>query len=164
MTVQTGDLLPQATFLQMGDGGVATVDSQNLFQGRRVALFGLPGAYTGTCSTLHVPSFIRVAPALRDKGIDAIVCISVNDPYVMKQWAADTGGSDAGITFLADAEGAFTKAIGMEFTAQATGLIGRCRRFSALVEDGRVTILNIEPKGGQCNLTAGETLREQIGA
>lgn len=162
MTIQKGDLLPQATFMKMGDKGAEAVDSQSLFAGRRVALFGLPGAYTGTCSTLHVPSFMRVAPALRDHGVDEIICVSVNDPFVMKAWGEASGGSAAGITFLADPEAAFTRAIGLEFSAPVVGLYNRCQRFSALVQDGRVALLNLEPTGGQCNLTAGETLLEQI--
>lgn len=162
MTIEIGTPLPAATFLKVGESDVETVASAALFGGRTVAFFGLPGAYTGTCSTLHVPSFMRVAPALRAKGVDEIVCMAVNDPFVMKIWGDTTGGIAAGITFLADAESAFTKAIGLQFTVQATGLINRCKRFSALVVDGVVTQLNIEEERGVCNLTAGETLLDQI--
>lgn len=162
MTLQIGDILPRATFLKMGEKGPETVDSNEIFAGQRVALFGLPGAYTGTCSTLHVPSFMRVAPALRAKGVESIICVSVNDPFVMKAWGESTGAEAAGLTFLADAEGAFTKAIGLDFTAQPAGLIGRSQRFSALIDDGKVTLLNVEPQAGQCNVSAGETLLDQI--
>lgn len=164
MTLQTGETLPEAIFLQIGADGPEPVASADVFNGRRVALFGLPGAFTSTCSTLHVPSFIRVAPALREQGVDAIVCVSVNDPYVMKAWGDASGGNASGLTFLADADGAFTKAIGLEFTVPPKGLLGRCKRFSALVENGVVKIMNLEPAGGECNMTAGETLLEQLSA
>ncbi|UPH72332.1 peroxiredoxin [Abyssibius alkaniclasticus] len=164
MTIQPGDKLPSATFLQIGAAGPEPVASADVFKGKRVALFGLPGAYTGTCSTLHVPSFMRVAPALRDAGVDAIVCVSVNDPFVMKAWGEATGGADAGLTFLADADGGFIKSIGLDFTAPPSGLIGRSQRFAALVDDGEVKILNVEPSAGECNLSAGETLLAQMAA
>jgi len=162
VTIQAGDRLPKSTFLKMNDNGPEALESDALFAGRRVALFGLPGAFTGTCSTLHLPSFMRVAPALREKGVDAIICISVNDPFVMKAWGEATGGAAAGIEFLADAEGQFTKDCGLDFTTSQTGLIGRCLRFAAFAEDGVVTVLNFEEQHGTCVLTAGETLLEQI--
>jgi len=162
LTLKIGDTLPAGTFLKAEETGPAFVDAGEVFAGKRVALFGLPGAYTGTCSTLHVPSFIRVAPALRDKGVDAIVCISVNDPFVMAHWGETTGGTAAGITFLADSDGSFTKAIGMDYTVPQSGFFGRCKRFSAFVEDGVVKQMNIEQQRGVCEMSAGETLLDQI--
>lgn len=162
MTIKVGDKLPEATLLKMGDKGVEPHTVSSLTAGRRVAIFGLPGAYTGTCSTLHVPSFIRVADALRAKGVDAIICIATDTPHVMDAWGKATGGSDAGILFLSDGGSELTKAMGLEFTVPAIGFYNRTKRFSAFVEDGVVTRFNPEPPGSQCEFSAGETLLGQI--
>ncbi len=158
MTLSPGDRLPAATFMEFGAGGVASVESDALTAGRRVALFAVPGAYTRICSAQHLPSFIRTADAFAAKGVTEIVCVSVNDPFVMRAWGEATGAGAAGIRMLADAEGAFTRAIGMDFTNPAVGLFGRSRRYSMLVEDGVVRILNVEAGTGQCEISAGETL------
>ena len=114
MTIEVGGRLPEATFLEKDREGIAPVPSAGLLAGRRVVLFGLPGAFTGMCSTRHVPSFIRVADRLRAKGVDEIVCVSVNDPHVMLAWSEETGAGAAGIRMLADADGAFARALGLE--------------------------------------------------
>lgn len=158
MTLSTGDRLPAATFLEVGPNGPQSVPSAEVFEGRKVALFAVPGAYTGTCSTRHVPSFIRVADQLRAKGVDGIVCVAVNDPFVLKAWSEATGAGAAGIRMLADPSSAFTRAIGLDFDREAAGLIGRSRRYAALVEDGVVTVLNVEASPGDCGISAGETL------
>ena len=161
MTIAVGEKLPDdATFLEKGEAGIARVPLADILAGRRVALFGLPGAYTGTCSTLHVPSFIRVADQLRARGIAEIVCVSVNDPHVLLAWSEATGAGAAGIRMLADADGAFTRAIGLAFDNPAGGLYGRSKRFAMLVDDGTVTVLNLEPSPGQCDISAGEKLLE----
>ena len=162
MTIATGDRLPDATLLRMTDDGPAEVRLHDLAGEGKVAIFGLPGAYTGTCSTAHVPSFIRTMPGFAEKGVARVICISVNDPFVMKAWGKDTGASEAGIEMLADAGAEFTKAIGMDFTAPPAGFYDRSRRYSMLVEDGVVRILNEEPGPGQCEVSAGETLLAQI--
>lgn len=162
MTLSPGDRLPAATFLEMGEGGPAQVTSDALLAGRSVALFAVPGAYTGVCTTQHVPSFIRVAEELKAKGVEAIVCVSVNDPFVLKAWGEATGAAAAGIRMLADADGSFTRAIGMDFDAPPAGLMGRSKRYTALVEDGRVMVLNVEASPGQCETSAGETLLAAI--
>jgi peroxiredoxin len=162
MAIKKGDTLPDATFLVMGDEGPATVDLAEKLKGRKVVLFGLPGAFTRTCSAAHVPSFIRTKDAFAEKGVDEIICVAVNDPFVMKAWAENTGAEDAGLTMLADGDASFTKAIGMEFTAPPVGFYDRCKRFSMLVEDGVVTILNEEEAAGECSISAGETLLEAM--
>lgn len=161
MTLSIGDRLPAATFLEMGPDGVQEVASAEIFSGQTVALFALPGAYTGVCSTQHMPSFIRVVDDLRKKGVDEIVCIAVNDPFVLEAWGEATGGTAAGIRILADAAGAFTKAIGQSFDLPSKGFIGRSKRYSALVVDGVVKVLNLETGTG-CEISAGETLLGQI--
>ena len=158
MTIEVGGRLPEATFLEKGPEGIAPVPSAGLFAGRRVVLFGLPGAFTGMCSTRHVPSFIRVADRLREKGVDAIVCVSVNDPHVMLAWSEDTGAGAAGIRMLADADGAFARALGLSFDNPAAGLFGRSKRYSLLAEDGVVRVLNLETSRTDCELSGGETL------
>jgi peroxiredoxin len=162
MTITTGDNLPNATLLLMGDDGPTSVTMVEKLTDRKVVIFGLPGAYTGTCSTAHVPSFMRTAEAFKAKGVDEIICLSVNDPFVMKAWGDDTGASAAGITMLGDAESEFTKAIGMNFSAGPVGFVERSKRYSMLVENGIVTILNAEESPGQCEISAGETLLEAM--
>lgn len=163
MTITTGDTLPNATLLIMGDNGPTSVAMADKLTDRKVVIFGLPGAYTGTCTTAHVPSFIRTAEAFKAKGVDEIICVSVNDPFVMKAWGEDTGATAAGITMLGDAESEFTKAIGMDFSAGPAGFVNRSLRYAMLVENGVVQILNAGDKSGQCEIAAGETLLDQMG-
>ncbi len=158
MTIKQGDKLPDATLLTLGAAGPEPVQLADRLAGRRVALFGLPGAFTRTCSGAHVPSFIRTHDAIRAKGVDEVICIAVNDPFVMSIWGDQTGGTAAGITFLADASAAFTKAIGMDMTAPAAGFYDRSRRYALVAEDGVVTILNEEVERGACEISSGETL------
>jgi len=162
MTIKIGDKLPAVTLLRRTETQVEQVALADLLAGRKVVIFGLPGAYTGTCSTLHVPSFVRTAAAFRAKGVDEIVCIATDTPHVMQAWGQATGGTAAGITFLADAGSAFTLATGMEFSVPAIGFYNRTQRFSALVEDGTVTRFNPEPPDSKCEFSAGETLLAQI--
>ncbi len=162
MTISIGDTLPDATLLKMGAEGPERVQLSSLTEGRKVVIFALPGAYTGVCTTAHVPSFMRVADDLRGKGIEDIICISVNDPFVMKNWSDSTGAADAGIAMLGDASAEFTKAIGMDFSAPPVGLIDRSKRYSMVVDNGKVTHLNAEGSPGECEISAGETLRDQL--
>lgn len=163
MTISVGSQLPDATFLQFGADGPKEVPLGPLLDGKKVVIFGLPGAFTRTCSAAHVPSFIRNMDALRAKGVDRVICCAVNDPFVMHAWGESTGGTEAGITFLGDSGADFTKAIGMDFTAPAVGFYDRSKRFSALVENGVVTILNAEESPGECDISAAETLLDQMG-
>ncbi len=163
MAISVGDTLPDANFLMMTEEGPASVNLTDKTSGRKVVIFGLPGAYTGTCSTAHVPSFIRTKSDFDGKGVDEIICLSVNDPFVMQAWGKDTGATDAGLTFLADADGGFTKAIGLSFDAPPVGLLGRSQRYAMLVEDGKVSVLNVEEGPGVCEVTAGESLLADMG-
>lgn len=160
MALTEGDKLPGGTLLTMTENGPAEVDLADYAKGR-VAIFALPGAYTGTCTTAHVPSFIRTADQFREKGIDRIVCISVNDPFVMGAWSESTGADKAGLTFLADADGSFTKAMGMGFDAPPAGLFGRSKRYAMLVEDGTITAMNVEESPGTCDISGGEALLDR---
>lgn len=162
MTLSTGDTLPNATVLRLGAEGPEQVQMDTLTKGRKVAIFGLPGAYTGTCSTAHVPSFIRSMDGLKAKGVDEVICVSVNDPFVMDAWGKDTGASDAGIAMLGDAATEFTKAIGMNWTAEAAGLIERSLRYALYAEDGVVKVLHVEEGPGVCEVSGGESLLAAI--
>lgn len=161
MTISKGQTLPEASFVTMGDGGPFTVSLSARLKGRKVVIFALPGAFTGTCSTLHMPSFLRTAAAFRAKGVDEIICIAVNDPFTLKAWGEATGATAAGITLLGDADGSFTKAVGMDFSAPQIGLYNRSNRYALVVEDGIVAVANID-KPGECNVSAGEALLEAM--
>lgn len=162
MTLKVGDKLPDATLVKLGDDGPETVSAASVFDGRSVVVFGLPGAYTGTCTTAHVPSFIRTIDDFKAKGVDAVVCISVNDPFVMGAWGKDTGASEAGIDMLGDAQAEFTKAIGMDFTAPPAGLIDRSKRYALHAVDGVVKVLHLEDNPGVCDVSGGESLLAEI--
>ena len=162
MTISVGDKLPAATLTRLGDNGPEEVDLGALTAGRKVVLFAVPGAYTPTCHSAHVPSFIRTKDAFAGKGVDEIICVSVNDPFVMKSWGEATGANEAGITMLADAQSALTTAIGMNFDAPPAGLMARSKRYAMLVEDGTVTVLHAEASPGECEISAGEGLLEAI--
>ncbi|WP_121061340.1 peroxiredoxin [Chachezhania antarctica] len=158
MTISTGDTLPDATLLQLGAEGPEKVSIAERTKGRKVVIFAVPGAFTPTCHSAHVPSFIRTKAEFDGKGVDEIICVSVNDPFVMKAWGESTGATDAGITMLADPESTFTKAIGLDFTAPPAGLMARSQRYAMLVDDGKVTVLNLEESPGTCDVSAGEGL------
>lgn len=162
MTISTGDTLPDATLLRMGEDGPEQVRLSELTSGRKVVIFGLPGAYTGVCTNAHVPSFINNRDKLMEKGVQQIICVSVNDPFVMQAWADSTGAADAGITMLGDASAEFTKAVGMNFTAPPAGFFDRSKRYAMLVENDEVKILNTEDNPGMCDASAAETMLEQM--
>jgi peroxiredoxin len=162
MTIAVGDTLPDADLMVFGEDGPATVALSGLTKGRKVVLFGLPGAFTRTCDAAHVPSFIRTKDAFAAKGIDDIICISVNDPFVMAAWGKSTGAADAGLHMLADPEGALTQALGMSFDAPPVGLIGRCKRFALMADDGVVKVLQLEENPGVCEVSGGEAMLDAI--
>ena len=161
MTIKTGDSLPDATLARIGVDGPESVQLFDLIGDAKAVIFGVPGAYTPTCHSAHVPSFMRAMPALREKGVAQVVCVSANDPFVMKAWSEATGAADAGIAMLGDPEGAFAKATGLEFSAPAAGLLGRFRRFSMLVESGTVAAVH-EDEPGVCDLSSGERMLEAL--
>jgi peroxiredoxin len=143
MTIAQGDNIPATTFKKMTDGGPADVSSDELFKGRTVALFSVPGAFTPTCSAKHLPGFVDSAEALKAKGVDEIVCTAVNDAFVMGAWGK-SAGADGKVSMLADGNGDFVKAIGLTMDATGAGLGLRGQRFSMIVKDGVITTLNVE--------------------
>ena len=162
MSITTGDTLPGATLLQLGENGPEAVNLADKLKGRKVVIFAVPGAYTGVCTTAHVPSFIRTKDKFAAKGVDEIICVSVNDPFVMKAWGEATGATGAGISMLADAESTFTKAMGLDFTAPPAGLLARSKRYALYAEDGVVKQLHLEESPGVCDISGGEALLAAI--
>ncbi|WP_281826607.1 peroxiredoxin [Jannaschia rubra] len=162
MAISEGDKLPEAELMRLGEGGPETVSLGRLAAGKTIALFAVPGAYTGTCTTSHVPSFIRTKDDFAQKGVDTIVCVAVNDPFVMDAWAKSTGAAEAGLHMLADPEGAFTRAVGMTFSAPPKGLVDRSKRYAMLVEDGVIRTLHVEDNPGVCDTSGGEALLAEL--
>jgi peroxiredoxin len=160
MTIKIGDRLPRATLREMTTDGVKTRSVAELTQGRRVAIIGLPGAFTPTCSTRHVPSYIDRYPELKARSIDDVFCVSVNDAYVMDAWSKSLNATGK-IRMLADGNGEFTRALGLESDRSDVGMGMRSRRYSMFVEDGVVRALNVEEPGKYENSDAG-TLLTQI--
>ena len=161
MKLKVGDRLPDAKMAVMGEDGPALVNLADELAGRKTVVFALPGAFTGACSTTHIPSFIRVMDQLKEKGVEDVYCIAVNDPFVLKAWGESTGASDAGIKMLGDADAGFTKSLEAEFTAPPIGLYERSNRYAALVEDGVVTALNVD-EPGVCDISTGEKFVEVL--
>ena len=160
MTIKVGHKLPQATFTTMGPDGPKPVTTDELFGGKTVALFAVPGAFTPTCSAKHLPGFKEQASALKAKGVDVIACVSVNDVFVMDAWGKSQNvGAD--IVMLADGNGAFTKAVGLELDASGFGMGGRSQRYSLVAKDGVVTQLNVEA-GGEFRVSAADYMLEHI--
>ncbi len=162
MTISVGDRLPDATLVQLGANGCEPVALGDRLKGRKVVIFGLPGAFTGTCTTSHVPSFMRTKPGFDAKGVDEIICIAVNDAWVMKAWGEATGATRAGLTLLGDPNSSFTKAIGMEYSNPRVGFIDRSRRYALYAEDGVVKVFNHGQETAACEVSGGETLLAQI--
>ena len=162
MTISVGDRIPAASVFEMRGGEPVKFAVGEVFGGKTVALFGLPGAYTSTCSRVHMPSFVAAAGDLRAKGVDEVVCLTVNDPFVAGAWAEATGATAAGIRMMADPFAELTRAMGLDYYAPLRGLGIRCQRFSALVRDGEVGILNMEDRPGVAECTIGEVLIDQI--
>ena len=162
MTISVGHPLPDAKLIRMGDNGAEAVSVHEKAKGRKVVIFAVPGAFTPTCHSAHVPSFIRTKDGFSAKGVDEIICVSVNDPFVMKAWGEATGAANAGITMLADADSSFTKAMGLAFDAPPVGLLARSKRYALYAEDGVVKALHLEESPGTCDISGGEALLKAI--
>ena len=160
MTIKPGECIPSATLYTITDDGPTATDTVDLFKGKKVAMFGVPGAFTPTCSEQHVPSYLTNAAALKEKGIDSIICLSVNDAFVMGAWGKEHKVGDS-IIMAGDGNGTFSKAIGLEFDLTDHGMGVRCQRFSMIVDDGVVSVLNHEPPG-EYRISSAETMLEQL--
>ncbi len=147
MTIQVGESIPAVTLKRLGSNGMEEITTDAIFKGKKVVVFGLPGAFTPTCSAKHLPGFVEQAAAIKAKGVDTIVCLSVNDPFVMRAWGEQNDVEDK-VLMLPDGNGTLTGVLGLEMDGTAYGLGQRSQRFAMVVEDGKVTKLAVEPPGG----------------
>lgn len=146
MPIQAGDTIPTTTLTEATAEGPRELSTDALFGGKTVVLFGVPGAFTPTCSAKHLPSFLESAEALKAKGVDTIACMAVNDAFVLRAWAKEQGITNE-VVMLADGAAAFTKALGLELDLTARGLGLRCQRFALIAKDGKVTHVGVEQPG-----------------
>ena len=159
MTIKVGDTLPSGSFGIMKEDGPSSISTQDLFSKKKVAIFSVPGAFTPTCSNEHLPGFKNKASALKEKGVDTIVCMAVNDVFVMDAWGKERGVGDT-MLMLADGNGDYAKALGLELDVSKFGLGMRGQRFSMVVNDGVVEQLNIDPDGFK--LSSAECMLNQL--
>ncbi len=160
MSINVGDTVPAMTLIKATADGPAPLATAELFGGRTVALFSVPGAFTPTCSARHLPGYVENAAAMKAKGVDEIVCVSVNDAFVMNAWGKSAGAGD-NVTMIADGNGDFSKALGLTFDGSAFGMGVRGQRFSMIIKDGVVAELNIEPPGA-FGVSSAEHLMGQL--
>ena len=160
MTIKVGDKIPQATLMQMKEGGPKPVTTSELFDGKKVVLFALPGAFTPTCSAKHLPGFIQNAAAIKGKGVDTIACLSVNDAFVMGAWGEQQGSGDK-VVMLADGNGDFTKQLGLEMDASKFGMGTRSKRYAMVVDNSVVKALNVEEPGA-FSVSSAEHVLQQL--
>jgi len=160
MTIAVGEQIPQINFTTMTDEGPKPVTPSELFTGKKVALFSVPGAFTPTCSLKHLPGFVQQSEKLQEKGIDTVCCMSVNDVFVMDAWGKSQG-AEGKVLMLADGNGDFTKAMGLELDASGFGMGTRAQRFSLIANNGVVEILNVEC-GGEFRVSSVEYMLEQL--
>lgn len=159
--IQVGQKLPDAKLKGVGAHGVEEVNLHNFLSNKKVIIFGVPGAFTPLCSKTHVPSFMQNAPAFRRKGIDCVVCVAVNDPFVLEAWKKELGVQDD-VFFLADGNGTWLKSLGLTFDASSFGLGERAQRFAMVIEDGVLKLLEIEKNPGACDVSSGEAVLEKV--
>lgn len=158
MTIQVGDKVPSVKMMRMDEGGPAPVMTDDLLKGKKAVVFGVPGAFTPTCSAKHLPGFVEHAAALKDKGVDTIVCTAVNDVFVMNAWGKDQDVGDK-VVMVADGDAEFAKAAGLELDLTGKGLGLRCQRFAMVADDGVVTALMIDPAGAFEKTSAESVLK-----
>jgi peroxiredoxin len=159
MTIQVGDKVPSVNFKYMTADGPADISSDEVFSGKKVVFFAVPGAFTPGCSLTHLPGFVVSADALKAKGADTIACMSVNDAFVMGAWGQNQNAEE--ILMLADGNSDFTSAIGLELDASGFGMGKRAQRFGMIVEDGILTYLGVEAPG-EIKVSSAETMLEQL--
>ena len=157
MTIKVGDKIPEGTFGVMTAEGPGGLSSDELFKGKKVVLFSVPGAFTPACSSKHLPGFIEQADALKAKGVDTIACMSVNDVFVMAAWANDQGAGDK-VTLLADGNADYTKALGLELDASGFGMGTRSERFALVVDDGVVSQFHREAAASDVKASSAENI------
>jgi glutaredoxin/glutathione-dependent peroxiredoxin len=160
MSIKVGDKMPKGQLMRMGAKGPEPLSTDELFSGKKVVLFGVPGAFTPTCSAKHLPGFVQSAESFRKKGVDTIACMAVNDAFVMGAWGESSKASDK-VMMLADGNGEYTRALGLEMDATKFGMGSRSKRFSIIVDNGVVTKLNVESPG-EFGVSSAETALKQL--
>ncbi|HTU52944.1 MAG TPA: peroxiredoxin [Acetobacteraceae bacterium] len=160
MAIKVGDAIPSMKLMTATAEGPKEVSTDEIFKGKKVVLFAVPGAFTPTCSIKHLPGFVQNAAALKAKGVDTIVCMAVNDAFVLGAWAKEQH-VDGSLVMLADGSGAFTKALGLELDLVARGLGVRAQRFALIAQDGKVTYLAVEQPGG-FDVSRAEAILEHL--
>ena len=160
MAIKVGDKIPSVTFHYLTPEGMKSVPSGEFFAGKKVAVFGLPGAYTRTCSSRHLPGYVTNAETLKKKGIDAVACVSVNDAFVMDAWGKEHGAPGK-VTMLGDGSAEFTEAIGLSVDRRSAGMGIRSQRYSMIVDNGVVTALYVEPSG-EYGVSSAEAMLEKL--
>ncbi|HYB05706.1 MAG TPA: peroxiredoxin [Methyloceanibacter sp.] len=161
MSIGVGDPLPEATFRVLGTEGIEKLTTFDVFAGKKVVLFAVPGAFTPTCHLKHLPGFVDNADAFKKKGVHTVACVAVNDPFVLDAWSKAVGGRGK-VLFLSDGNGDFTKAIGLEFDGSGIGLGIRSKRYAMLVDDGLVKVLKVEDSPGVADVSTAEKLLATI--
>lgn len=160
MTIKVGDRMPSGTLTLITKDGPQKISAEDYFKGKQVVLFSVPGAFTPTCDAKHLPGFVEHAAKIRSKGVDAIACIAVNDAFVMKAWGK-AQSVEGKVDMLADGNGDYTRALGLEFDGSGFGMGTRGQRFSVLVDNGVVKQLNVEAKG-EFKVSSAEYVLGQI--
>lgn len=158
MSMKIGDRIPHTTLLVMEDGQPKQVDSHELLGQGRAVVFAMPGAFTGTCSKLHIPSVVRNAEAMRAKGIDTVAILAVNDPFAMSAWGDANGADTAGVEMLADPQAAWSEAVGLTFSVPERGLINRSARYAMVIEEGVITRMEVDEAGPVCTISSGDAV------
>jgi peroxiredoxin len=161
MAIQVGDKVPNGSFGTMKGGAPGSVTTDELFKGKTVVLFSVPGAFTPTCTKTHLPGFVQNAPALKAKGIDTLACLAVNDVFVMDAWGK-SAGAEGQVLMLADGNATYTKSLGLELDASGFGMGIRGQRFALVVKDGVVDKLFVEPSAGQCTVSGGDSILKNL--
>ncbi|MDE2689583.1 MAG: peroxiredoxin [Acidobacteriota bacterium] len=161
MSIKIGDPIPEASFKQMTQNGIVDVSTRELFEGKKVVLFAVPGAMTPTCSEVHMPGFIENLAAIKSANVDTVACLAVNDVFVINEWRKARSIPDD-IVLLSDGNGEFTSRIGLELDASRFGMGTRSKRYAAIVDDGVVTYLGVEP-AGEVGVSGAEAVIEQLG-
>lgn len=162
MTIKIGDAIPDITLKRLGAAGMEDINTTALFAGRKIVLFAVPGAFTPSCALKHLPGYIQNAASIKAKGVDDIICLAVNDPFVMKHWG-EIAGAEGKVTMLPDGNGELTRAFDLGMDGSGAGLGFRAKRFSMIVENGIITDLQVEEKASDVDLSSAESCAVRLG-